>query len=613
MNRNLGNYDMVMGLSSNKINYQFKQMYNRKLIQKDWAFLTNSMGKEIENLSNDEVDDYWKNAATSKDQLAQKEAEKEAIESKMQAAIEQENWAEVGQYSAQNKALKAEVAKLKAIVEKLNIYDLGLSGKIKPPKIEILSDNPKELLFRIAFKSGKLFFSREGKKMEYDLGKNKIEYAFRVGIGKVKITSEKKIVELDEKGEQKELTLRDKGINDNDFTIQSLFLDFENANISSYDASYSKLPDDMGTNALLQAGLNNYFKGLAGTDNPYVLGYGIHKKEVKEGERALLYPTGVAYSTSHSKEKRASTFNFLMLLNNHAFPNGADAGVLPHSLMEYAEDKTATVNGVFGLNVKEFRENYVNLLTNEIKKKIVGNLGSKCKGASIASNKRDISINFAWNNINDGRMHITYQGIQAASDKQGINIVYKITAEAKVHQEIKALGISVDWGNLLSTDGYSQATVGVDWQCSTNGRARNSQGSSGQLSVLLKAGASGKLELEVKDNDKFKLGFDKEKPEFKGGAHGFFDEMWDSINDAVGEIIEACTGIETGLGDGLSNLKMLSDLGDALDIANLEKLENKVILPVSSVYTYKNVRIFGDDENENSVLLFDTSYGTVAQ
>jgi len=589
MNRSLGNYDMVLALSSSKINYQFKKMYQRKVIHSDWAFLTSSMGKEIATLTNEEANSYWKNLDIDKSSLEDKKAELKDLVQQMETAMDDDELTKAKELKIKKNIVKADVEGLQKKIDNVNQYDLGIIAKIAEPKIEILSKNNKELIFQITFKPGSiLFYTHEGKKSEYDLGGNDIKYAFRVSIGKVKITSDRKIIEINnEDGKVTEKTLRDKGINDNDFTIQSLFLDFENANIANYDSESSTLPEAARENALLQAAMVNYFKNLSNSDNPYVLGYEIHKNEVNERERSLFYPTGVAYSTSYSKEKRNSTFNFLMLLNNNPFPSGGDAGTLPVSLMEGAQDKTATVNGVFGLNLREFSDNYIPQLSKQLCENIELNMKEKCKSTSLYN--KNMTVRFGWHNV-AGDIDIEYRGIKNKRENNGVDIEYAVTAKAEVHKEIEA----------------ALGTVGADWKLSTTGVARNSEGVNGTLIVTLKAGATGKLELKVNYRDRFKLGFETQEPTYKDKN----DRDWANANKYIGDVIATLTSIETDIGKGFDDLDSINNIGAALNIEELGNFERRVILPVASVYTYKNVRVH--DIGSNEVLLFDTSYGAIS-
>lgn len=600
---------MVLALSGNKINAQFKKMYQRKIIHRDWAFLTDSTDiKKVKTLTNEEAKNYWQDVDKNKFDLEAKKANLESIEQQMDAEVDKEevDVGKIKELRQQKKSLDAEVNALEAKVKEADLYDLGLIATIAEPKIEILSEASKELIFQISFKRGStLFYTHNSKKAEYDLGGNGIKYAFRVSIGKIRITSDKKIVEIDPDGKETEKTLRDKGINDNDFTIQALFLDFENANITNYEKRSSKLPDAAMDNTSLQTAMENYFKKLAKSDNPYVLGYTISKKEVEEGERALFYPTGAAYSTSYSNEQRASSFNFLMLLNNHPFSKGNDSGVLPVSLMEHAQDKTATVNGVFGVSMSEFEDVYVPLLSKTLSKKIEAEMASEGKFKSVNFNgTRNFYIDYGWQDVS-GTMNVNYKCVQENGNTGSVDIVYEITSNAKVHQEQPGPFLNI-------------GTIGVDWSISTSGQETPKgmenvpKGQVGSLIVNLKAGATGKLELKANYANPMHLGFDSKEPAYRKKS----DRDWvkaaeylkwiSPILGLIDTIIDSVTDIVNPLSD-------IDDFGKALNIQGLENLENKVILPVASVYTYKNVRILGNSLDQNAVLLFDTSYGPVSQ
>lgn len=596
-NRNLGDYDMVLALSSSYINFQFKMMYRRKIIADKWAFLTNSMGKDVKPLLNAQATNYFHDLEELKKESAAHKKEIESIEGEMENAT-QAKWKKL---RARKKTLKNIVAKLEAKIKDSSLYDVSLVANIAP-QIEVTS-NPKELLFQIAFTEGsKLTFIREGKKIECDLspkGEQKTIYAFRVKIGKVKITSNQKIISIDE-GKNKVMTLRDKGINDNDFTVESLFLDFENANISDYDKSASNLPDDVSKKTLLLVALENYFRNLKGSDNPYILGYGITKKKIKPTEKALFQPTGIAYSSNSSKEANASSFNFLMLLEHHAFPSGQDAGILPHSLLEQTQDKTATVDAGFGLSRSKFERIYVKKISDSLKNKIATSLGEKCKNAS--QDGYDCDIRFAWE-ISDkkdaemnikGNLKVIFSGITL--NQQGgvdMNYITKVV-DCTLHQEIPQ-----------KTLFYK--SVGVDWPCSTSGKERaeeGKEGKEGKLTITLKADAKGKFAVQP-NNDKLRLGFDTFEPKYK-------DRIGDKISNALTDAWNLAFNTTEFIND-LFNKSAIFDemnaLEKALDIKSFKPLENKVILPVSSVYTYKNVRL----DKSKTVVLFDASYAPITE
>jgi len=161
MNRNLGNYDMVLSLSSSKINYQFQKMYQRKIIHNDWAFLTNSMGKELKTLTNEEAESYWQNVDKNKLDLEEQKKNLNSISQQMSAELDKEKWDDdkLRKLKEENKLVQAKVNALQVEVDKANLYDLGLIATIAEPKIEILSETSKELIFQISFKPGSTLLS----------------------------------------------------------------------------------------------------------------------------------------------------------------------------------------------------------------------------------------------------------------------------------------------------------------------------------------------------------------------------------------------------------------------------------------------------------------------
>lgn len=252
-NRNLGNYDMVLGLSSSKINHHFKVLYNTKddenkeyKIDHKWTFLTKSTTGEIEKLVDQtKFEFYWENLKKIK------------VNEKYIIDNIEENPDEAMKKSSENKTIKKD---LKDNGFNRYDYDLGLFANIAPPEIEILENKSKELIFKVKFKAGsKICYIEDNEPVCKDLVSKKntnICYAFKVAIEKIQIDdSSKKIIEIDNNGIKKSISFRDKGINDNDFTIDGLLLDFQRANITDYDETRSNLTDRMKKNSSLQSAL----------------------------------------------------------------------------------------------------------------------------------------------------------------------------------------------------------------------------------------------------------------------------------------------------------------------------------------------------------------------
>jgi len=583
-NRSLGNYDMVLGLSESKINHQFTSLYTHGKIKKEWNFLTSSENDKFKRVVQGEAEKYWETTKKYKKDLSETNKSIEEVDIKISSAIKKKEYEKLAKLDKEKDEYNAKVDEIQNLIKKEIHYNIQFMTNIKAPQIQILKDKPKSLLFIIRFeKDSKITYknAEDGIIHNYILDKG-TQYAFTVSIGNLKLNTN----DIENNINHKTLkeTLKKNEIHDNDFTIESLFLDFENSNILVYDKENTIFSKTGGEQSLILA-LNKYFDQIKNTDNPYVLGYAISKDIVKEGEKAMLYPTGVAYSTSFSNGKRESSFNFLMLLNNHKFPTEGDAGILPSSLLTYAEDKTATVNGVFGVNRDMFEENYVQKLSGILREEISNKLGEKCISKSPNGNF-DSTIKFEWHNVNKGELFLNYSGI-TQGDNNDISINYDVKVSASLHKEIPVL----PWG-----------TAGADWQVSTEGR-HHKTGYKGSVKVTLRAGSSGKLDLAV-TYENFTIGFNKAEPTFKKEV----DEVAVTFASVASEILSSL-GVDLGIGDQFSGLDDLSTLGKALKIQDLENLENKVILPVASVYTYKNVRL----NDSGTVILFDTSYTPVSK
>jgi hypothetical protein len=608
MNRNLGNYDMVLALSINRINYHFSKLYKKKIIHNDWCFLTNSTGEEMKFLSAEEMNGFWH----SKEQIGIKKAEKNRLQEKY---FDTEDENEREKLNGLIDKLRNEIKTLEQNGKDTEKYDLGMNAKIDKPQIYAINGKPKELIFQIEISSGKIFFIKDSKRQEYDL--NGLKYAFVVSIGHVEINSDKKV--LVEDGDQyKTITLEEKGISNDDFTIESLFLDFENANISQYDKSHSQLTDDLEINGSLQVALQNFFNHVKSEENPYILGYGISKKKIPtEAEKPILYPTGVKYSTSYSSQKdekkrdRASAFNFLMLLNNHPFPSTQDAGVLPHSIIEYAQDKTATVNAVFGINYRDFEENYIKkipgILAPQIEEMLNERLRDPC---NFRASNMDIKGSFSNSNVPTGKEDKTasYKGNlkfiyeHLEDSDRGISLIYRVECDGKIYVTDRDSYFGI---------GGEAGSITMRWPFSTHGHAKNTKGRPGQFKIWLGADTNGKLKMEPKYESHIKVGLDTEEGVIDS-ASGTYKNipglnlfMW-LINMLLDTIFQ------NEISNALKALDSIEGLDDQIGLVNLTQMEKRVVLPVSTSYLYKNLRLFNAGNPDNEVLLLDATYGVQA-
>ena len=135
--------------------------------------------------------------------------------------------------------------------------------------------------------------------------------------------------------------------NEDMFTIRHLFMDFQDANIANYDMKKSKFPISSEmiarqTITILQLTLQNYFKSLEGSDNPYILGYSIEEKRANNSSNIppTFIPTGCTFSTFYDSretkndEKELSTLNFLLVTDNKKLPTSDRSGIFDKTWMQ---------------------------------------------------------------------------------------------------------------------------------------------------------------------------------------------------------------------------------------------------------------------------------------
>lgn len=588
MNANLGLFDMTLALSTSKINSQFAFLQKKGIIKRDWKFLCNldgdkTMGGADPNFAT--ALNVWKNSLDKG-----LENELGAVEAQISAELEK-NDPDILKVKALQKR-KIELNTLIADKQKYAIYDCALECQIEPPKVWLIKGESNKLYFEIPIKTGILSYKKAGAIKADKVDGSK--YVFAVPIAN-KIVKKAEVILGDT--EQDKMVLND--ISDDIFRIESLFLDFQNANIAQYDKSRSVILAD---STMLQIALTNYFsKIVARTDNPYILGYSIQRKTSTRD--ALLQPTTATYSTSFSTEERSNAFNFLMQVDQHALPNDQRRGVLPKSLIEDALDKSPTVNGVMAINYEIFLTQYIDrILTPKIAEKIEQTLRQTFQGCGLSRNNPTANGDI-YCHINKGDLSMDFKLCgrkitEGTGEKKGIAIIWDIEIYGNVHKEVekKLLGIGL-------------GTIGMDQRFSTNGphEVHNHPGRKGRLAILVSASTQGKLLVEAYFDKPF-IGKDTPVPTYTHPE--------DVIKDILLSIVQAFTF------DILSMIEMMKgnvfDLNikdedfNKLRIEDLSDVSDRIILPGSNVFTFKTLRLLTKKQDAQDAILFDIAYAPEA-
>ncbi|RAJ77600.1 hypothetical protein CLV59_107367 [Chitinophaga dinghuensis] len=597
-NVNLGQYDMVLALSQSKINFEIEMLYDQHVINRNWQFLTSLDGETHINSSDNSfvaVKKGWLDKNEYEKKKQQLEAELERIRTKLEDDDTPKE--EKPELRRQKDQKKAEIKAVDDQEKSTAKYEVLMDATIDIPRIELINGSHTELMFYLPIKSGNLGYLKSQKIANVDLAG--MCYAFKVSIGKIKIDDIDGMYVIND---AKKTELRKGGLTNDDFTIESILLNFQNTNVSQYDKEKSKLPEDATQLTNLQVSVTNYFKNIANNTNPYVLGYAIQKNKLAERDKAMLYPTGASYSTSASQVERATGFNFLLLTENHQFPSGPTAGRIDKSLIENVKDKTVTTNGVIGINYGTFIDVYLNQLHASVidnfdkafKKSFPDFYGShKAEGDDevFSFSKPGLRMNF---NLERGLL-------KDESDNY-IHLSYQITVSGNVHKEVPTK---------IIFDKINTGTVGVDQKFSTEGKyeLEGKKGAAGSLSIKLGASKQGKLEV-VPNYQPPSIGRDTEKPDCKS----IFEAVWLKVARFINPF-----GLVGGLvsifvtDDPHKNIvKFDGDVFKPFDFDALKDFSNKVVLPGSNVYTFKNVRLLNGDLNSNDAVLFDIAYAVAS-
>lgn len=566
-NETLAGYDMVLALSENTINYQFQQLHKRNIIHKKWGVLGGKTADDKDIHITDQDTGFSKKI---KDWIA--------IQKDIEKARKDNNWNEIGKLMTRRDS------------DNLN-FTFGWDATLVAPEVRFIKDNTKEVFLEIGFKKGKLYYREEETKAVTIFDLKDAVYAFKVPIGQLKVNKEQMVLDASESAKQ---VIRESGLSDDDFTIQSLFLNFENANISNFDKSKSKLPT--GSSEAFQNAISNYFNiTVAGSDNPYVLGYGINRKKIKASEKAMFQPTSLGFSTSYSNKNKKpgdfSAFNFLMMLNDTKPPTTTTAGILPKSLIELGKDVSSATDGVFTIQKSHFNT-YLKSLDDYVQSTFTNLEGVTLKHGfqnnimvlTRHEKKKDDTI--------DTTFTITKEPAKNNSNKSGISIRYKI----EIHVTVKVHAWFIEIGKkTLSTSGqYTKDEI-------------NKKGSVGYLDFTIKAGKTGRFDLDHKLTEPH-IAFD-ENPNLFG--HGFWNDLLSILTIFISWIILTVKAIvnqiATDLGkQGAGGSSALINKLNNIDVLNQT---NKVILPLGKIYAFKNLRI----ENNEDIVAYDIAYAPVIE
>jgi hypothetical protein len=563
----LAGYDMVLALSENTINYQFQELHKRNIIHKKWGLLSGKtkIGKEKHDFhiteNNTDFKQRLKRWIDLQKQIAQ--------------AKNAGEWSEIGQL-------------VNTLENENSNFNFGWDANLAAPTISIIQNDPKNLILQISFKSGKLYHRTEEISAVKSFNLKGLVYAFTVPIGQLKVTKDQMIMDA---GDQVETVIRDSGLTVQDFTIESLFLNFQDANISTFDKSKSTFPQE--ASLAFQVAIENYFNVvLHKEEHAYVLGYSIQRKKIKATEKAMFQPTSLGFSTSYSNRNKKpgvfSAFNFLMMLNDTKPPTNTTAGILPQSLIELGKDTTSTTDGVFALQKDHFNI-YAKSLDTYVQS-IFENLDGVKLSHGFENNVMVLTKN---DKHIDDKIDTTYTVTREYvqnKENHGIAVRYRIDIKVEVHVIMKLFGEhEVKYISLSTSGQYTKDNV-------------KDKGASGYLDFTITTGKTGRFDLSH-NFTKPKVAYDSDPNFFSGDVFTIILKVISLVITWVFAIVDAVVNqiaVDLGGAGSVSSTKLIDQLND-LDVLNQT---NKVILPLGKVYTFKNLRI----EDTKDVVTYDITY-----
>jgi hypothetical protein len=612
MNKNTGLFDMALALSVNKINSQFAYLLKRKKVGKDWGYLTN---KEATKFFNDrdgfaQTLEKWK--ATFDSKIINEVAD---LKKQLTKAIEEEDFAKA-------KVLNERIKALEPVGENpYKVYDYAMDAKIKSFKVELAKAEGNEtspFYFIIEMDYGTFYtkmFNEQLQAMEIkSFPFSNCTYGFKVAAGKKVITTEEMVLADEDRDK-----IQKKGITDNDFTIESLLMDFQNAMISQFVEEKTTIFQSVSATVELRTAITSFFMNLAKSgDNPFILGYQVSPKSTSLTP-ALFSPTLMTHSVTDTdmvsnnggRDTRYQAFNFVMQTNNHPLPGEKTRGIMPRSLIEYIDTKyidgvANPVNGVFAIDYNEFLSQYiVNVLEPEVGKQIYNSLYKSLTDFDVTQEtntkihcqeKREIKHEVDSNSRFDLTLENRTISVISNQESKGLKVNWDIKVSGNQHLEVPRRIAGIKTG----------ATGAANWGFSTNGtypfNENGERGSTGSIAVEITASTKGTLDLKFNYSQPY-LAHDTKKMVFEGSLDGVLETI--NYLNLVTAIMQ---GVQKIFYPDNFSINLSNDRLASFKIENFEGFSERVILPGSNTFTFKTVRLLTGRQDGDDAVLFDIAY-----
>jgi len=588
-NKTLGTYDMMFSISINKINAMLRDLIELEEIPGKMSFMTDLNGENI-SLNEDFEQSFTTWKSRYNEELAAKIQQLRNELSLLKAPTPQNQ--------SRKLALMEEIFEIQELIEQSKNtpdYDIACKAEIDKYTVATIPQNNNMLEFSIHLKNG-LFWLKPTDSNTKKLGLKEVpfstvRYTFNVKISD-RIIKVKDMILSDE--EKKQLVDE---LDDNLFKIEALFMDFQNSKLISYDDEKSIFPPEISKSSI-QILFLNFFNGIKTNKNPFVLGYRVVPIKIKT--EAGLMPTGIKYTASHSTNSSLQSFNYMMQLRNHSFPvNPPIEYLFIDSLLK--NRVTEEADGVFAVDFSEFLQKQIGAVEDMLLDKLFHLVRDKTSGFEVRKNENHI---WAEQHNHHFSVNLKYTGAEnhLKNARKGIRFSWELGIRGNLHREEPLSSF---------TDVFHKSTIGIDFPYSSDpheGRYKidqdNTRGEHGVISLFLYPINDGKINFEF-DIKQPKLGYEEENgPRFKSNsdrtAFNFLNIF--SPFSVLGGMIKSLNNESLLVGNIKTNL-----LGE-LNLNDLDKFSNRVILPGSNVLAFKSMRLLDGSQGENDAVLFDVTY-----
>lgn len=486
----------------------------------------------------------------------------------------------------------------------------NIKATIEDLRLSVLEKEHSQVLFTISFGAGSTLTindkvtSMQGWKYAFVVNINKIAYKGEDIIDAkqtlITKTANNKVIEI----------IRDSSIPSAKFTVECLFLDFQNANIANYSRANSSLTGLSKKDIpMFTCTLTEHFNDLQNDKNPYILGYNLTiLPQLSPIENAVFQPTYCTFSTSYDETKEFQALNFLMMTENRAQPAAQSAGILDKSLITSKED-----DGIFAITFPLFKSKLLQSIAEVFQKVLSTNISNSVEIKKLNLNNSE----HTWWYDTD----VTIQGTTRNGELNFSETDYKF--ETNLPWNISLQAMRAEKGLFVSTNDKKfneNVDISVTMNLVATGDALkiivelviDSTQDYHSLMVVSAGGAVG-----ISGGDSKGYLNNKKEPSsgsivIKAGTEGQLSVYADSFTD--GNFEKNLVGI-SGLDESLkSNIDLIhtslqtlsSNINEKLNAELSKHFEAKVILPLGNVYAFKNIRLYEEvnkrDAQDNAVV-----------